>query len=82
MIFQGIIIRFLGEANTWKESRKVLDEKHNKHYELIWSPKAHEEYFKYTYNLLGVKNGAEIVLPPGQYAYGFEYILPLTLPSS
>lgn len=79
---RGIIIRFLGEANTeWTEVRRVTnsegkDEDETEHL------KGHEEYFQIQYYLLGGKNSSEIELPAGEHTYPFTCALPPTLPSS
>jgi len=52
----GIIIRFLGEANTeWTEERNVTTSEGKTENE-ITHLKGHEEYFKIQYYLLGGKN--------------------------
>lgn len=79
---RGIIIRFLGEANTeWSESKRVTnsegkDEEETEHLT------GHEEYFQIQYYLLGGKNSSETELPSGTHTYPFTCALPPTLPSS
>lgn len=54
--FEGIIIRFLGEANTeWTEERNVTTSEGKTENETTHL-KGHEEYFKIQYYLLGGKN--------------------------
>lgn len=79
---RGIIIRFLGEANTeWTEERNVTTSEGKTENE-ITHLKGHEEYFKIQYYLLGGKNSSETELPVGTYTYPFTCALPPTLPSS
>lgn len=79
---KGIIIRFLGEANTsWSETKKVTDS-HGKEVEETEQLTGHEEYFEIHYHLLGSKNGEEIKLPAGVSTYPFTCALPPNLPSS
>ncbi|ALC47386.1 CG1105 [Drosophila busckii] len=79
---RGIIIRFLGEANTeWTEERNVTTSEGKTENE-ITNLKGHEEYFKIQYYLLGGKNSSETELPPGTHTYPFTCALPPTLPSS
>ncbi|XP_023159769.2 arrestin domain-containing protein 17 isoform X2 [Drosophila hydei] len=79
---RGIIIRFLGEANTeWTEERNVTTSEGKTENE-ITSLKGHEEYFKIQYYLLGGKNSSEIELPAGTHTYPFTCALPANLPSS
>ncbi|KAH8399175.1 hypothetical protein KR215_003725 [Drosophila sulfurigaster] len=79
---RGIIIRFLGEANTeWTEERNVTSSEGKTENE-ITHLKGHEEYFKIQYYLLGGKNSSETELPPGTHTYPFTCALPPTLPSS
>lgn len=81
-MFVGIVIRFLGEANTsWSETKKVRDE-HGKEHDETEELTGHEEYFENHYYLLGAKNGSEINLPAGDHTYPFTCVLPGTLPSS
>lgn len=78
----GIVIRFLGEANTsWSETRKVKDDQGKEHDETEWL-NGHEEYFEIHFYLLGSKNGPEITLPAGVHTYSVTCALPPTLPSS
>lgn len=78
----GIIIRFLGEANTnWSETKKVTDDQGKEHDETE-ELTGHEEYFENHYYLLGAKNGSEINLPSGEHTYPFSCVLPGNLPSS
>lgn len=78
----GIIVRFLGEANTsWDQTEKVRDSDGKERDETV-SLHGHEEYFSNSFYLLGAKNGAEIVLPAGEHSYPFTCALPATLPSS
>lgn len=52
----GIIIRFLGEANTtWSETKKITDQ-HGKEQEETETLTGHEEYYQIQYYLLGGKN--------------------------
>lgn len=52
----GIIIRFLGEANTeWSEEKSVTTSEGKTENE-VTQLKGHEEYFKIQYYLLGGKN--------------------------
>ncbi|KAM8705839.1 hypothetical protein ACLKA7_010177 [Drosophila subpalustris] len=79
---RGIIIRFLGEANTtWTEERNVTASE-GKTENQITHFKGHEEYFKIQFYLLGGKNSSETELPPGTHTYPFTCALPATLPSS
>ncbi|XP_037948386.1 arrestin domain-containing protein 17 [Teleopsis dalmanni] len=79
---RGIIIRFLGEANTeWSETRSVTNSEGKTEDETEYL-KGHEEYFQIQYYLLGGKNSAEIELPAGTHTYPFTCALPPTLPSS
>lgn len=79
---RGIIIRFLGEANTsWSETRKTTNSE-GKEEEETENLSGHEEYFQIQYYLLGGKNSAEIELPSGSHTYPFTCALPPTLPSS
>ncbi|KAH8369090.1 hypothetical protein KR009_000593 [Drosophila setifemur] len=79
---RGIIIRFLGEANTeWTEERNVNTSEGKTENE-ITQLKGHEEYFKIQYYLLGGKNSSETELPPGTHTYPFTCALPPNLPSS
>ncbi|CAD7093273.1 unnamed protein product [Hermetia illucens] len=79
---RGIIVRFLGEANTnWQETRKVTNSE-GKEEDETENLSGHEEYFQIQYYLLGGKNSAEIELPSGQHTYPFTCALPPTLPSS
>lgn len=78
----GLIVRFLGEANTsWNETKKVHDSDGREREETI-PLTGHEEYFSNSFYLLGAKNGSEIVLPAGEHAYPFTSMLPASLPSS
>uniref|UniRef100_A0A1I8PWC6 Arrestin C-terminal-like domain-containing protein n=1 Tax=Stomoxys calcitrans TaxID=35570 RepID=A0A1I8PWC6_STOCA len=79
---RGIIIRFLGEANTeWSETRKVTNSEGRDEDETT-TYKGHEEYFQIKYYLVGGKNSPEIDLPAGTHTYPFTCALPATLPSS
>ncbi|XP_030565782.1 arrestin domain-containing protein 17 [Drosophila novamexicana] len=79
---RGIIIRFLGEANTeWTEERNVTTSEGKTENETTHL-KGHEEYFKIQYYLLGGKNSSETELPPGTHTYPFTCALPPNLPSS
>lgn len=81
-LFAGIVIRFLGEANTsWSETKKVRDDQGKEHDETE-ELTGHEEYFENHYYLLGAKSGGEITLPAGEHTYPFTCALPPTLPSS
>ncbi|XP_061387438.1 arrestin domain-containing protein 17-like, partial [Musca vetustissima] len=81
-LFTGIIIKFLGEANTeWSETRKVTNSEGRDEDETI-TFKGHEEYFQIKYYLVGGKNSPEIELPAGTHTYPFTCALPPTLPSS
>lgn len=72
----------MGEANTsWNTTEKVRDSDGKERDETV-PLSGHEEYFSNTFYLLGSKNGAEIVLPPGQHSYPFTCALPASLPSS
>lgn len=78
----GIIIRFLGEANTrWNVTKKVTDEQ-GKERDEDEEHTGHEEYFENHYYLLGSKNGSEINLEAGELIYPFTCVLPQNLPSS
>lgn len=78
----GIIVRFLGEANTsWDETKTVRDDQGKETNETEHLT-GHEEYFEIHYYLLGSKNGSEINLPAGEHTYPFTCALPPTLPSS
>lgn len=78
----GIIIRFLGEANTrWNVTKKVTDEQ-GKERDEDEEHTGHEEYFENHYYLLGSKNGSEINLEAGELTYPFTCVLPQNLPSS
>lgn len=78
----GIVIRFLGEANTsWEETKTVRDDQGKETNETEHLT-GHEEYFEIHYYLLGSKNGSEINLPAGEHSYPFTCALPPTLPSS
>lgn len=69
IIWLGIIIRFLGEANTsWNEIKKVRDDQGKEHDETE-ELTGHEEYFSNSYYLLGAKNGSEIILPAGEHVH-------------
>lgn len=82
MFLTGIVIRFLGEANTnWSETKKVRDEQGKEHEETEQLT-GHEEYFENSFYLVGGKSGPEITLPAGQQTYPFTCLLPTTLPSS
>lgn len=82
-LISGIIIRFLGEANTqWSETRRVTNTETNKDEEETENLSGHEEYFQTQYYLLGAKNSSEIELPSGSHKYPFTCSLPPTLPSS
>ncbi|XP_016939599.4 arrestin domain-containing protein 17 [Drosophila suzukii] len=79
---RGIIIRFLGEANTeWTEEKSVTTSEGKTENE-VTQLKGHEEYFKIQYYLLGGKNSSETELPPGTHTYPFTCALPPNLPSS
>ncbi|XP_031621450.1 arrestin domain-containing protein 17 [Contarinia nasturtii] len=79
---RGIIVRFLGEANTkWSETKKVRDDQ-GKEVDETEELTGHEEYFENHYYLLGAKNGSEINLPSGEHTYPFSCVLPGNLPSS
>lgn len=79
---RGIIIRFLGEANTsWNETRRTTNSE-GKEEEETENLTGHEEYFQIQYYLLGGKNSAETELPSGTHTYPFTCALPPTLPSS
>lgn len=79
---RGIIIRFLGEANTeWSETKRVTNSE-GKTEDETETLKGHEEYFQIQYYLLGGKNSPEIELPAGTHSYPFTCALPPSLPSS
>lgn len=57
----GIIIRFLGEANTeWSDTRRVTNSEGRDEEETV-TYKGHEEYFQIQYYLLGGKNSNLII---------------------
>ncbi|EDV91347.1 arrestin domain-containing protein 17 [Drosophila grimshawi] len=79
---RGIIIRFLGEANTeWTEEKNVTTSENKTETETT-NLTGHEEYFKIQYYLLGGKNSPETELPAGTHTYPFTCALPQNLPSS
>ncbi|XP_039969918.1 arrestin domain-containing protein 17 [Bactrocera neohumeralis] len=79
---RGIIIRFLGEANTeWSETKTVTTSEGKTEQETE-TLRGHEEYFQIQYYLLGGKNSSETELPAGTHTYPFTCALPPTLPSS
>uniref|UniRef100_A0A1B0GIA7 Putative signal transduction n=1 Tax=Lutzomyia longipalpis TaxID=7200 RepID=A0A1B0GIA7_LUTLO len=79
---RGILIRFLGEANTSWEEREKRQDSEGKETEEITHLSGHEEYFQIQYYLLGGKNSGEIELNAGTHTYPFTCALPPTLPSS
>ncbi|XP_059612350.1 arrestin domain-containing protein 17-like isoform X1 [Phlebotomus argentipes] len=79
---RGIVIRFLGEANTSWEEREKRQDSEGKETEEVTHLSGHEEYFQIQYYLLGGKNSGEVELEAGTHTYPFTCALPPTLPSS
>ncbi|CAG9130041.1 unnamed protein product [Plutella xylostella] len=66
--FTVILVQFLGEAEVnWEEKYDTCSDR--------------EEYFDYTYPVLG-GNGTPVTLSPGTHKYQFQYQVPFTAPSS
>ncbi|KAL4704454.1 hypothetical protein ACJJTC_019553 [Scirpophaga incertulas] len=79
---RGIHVKFKGEAHTeWCESKQEENAQGTTESSDTMHT-GHEEYFQYSYYLLGSNTGSEIEIPAGKQTYNFTFTLPPVLPSS